>query len=74
MRNIHIKSLDLKLTDAIENYFIEKLGSLDNLIDQNDQSIDCSARVSKTAGNRSGNIFRAEISLHTSGEKLWSRF
>lgn len=58
----------MELTSAIENYFRDKINHLDNLVDINDESIECSARISKIAGNQSGDIFKAEISLHTAGK------
>lgn len=70
MINVHIKALNIELTDAIENYFREKLNNLDNLIDSGDESVDCNARVSKIAENRSGDIFRAEVNLHTAGKNF----
>ena len=68
MRNLQIKGINIEMTEAIENYFREKLNSLDKYIDSNDESIECNARVSKIAGNQSGDIFKAEVSLHTSGK------
>jgi len=68
MRNLQIKGINIEMTEAIEKYFKERISSLDKYIDSDDESVECSARVSKIAGNNSGDIFKAEISLHTSGK------
>jgi len=68
MKNLTIKALNMEMTPAIEDYFISKLGSLDKYLDLADESIECDARVSKVAENQSGNIFKAEVSLHTAGK------
>ena len=68
MRNLQIKAMGIELTDAIESYFRDKINNLDKYIDPSDESVECDARVSKIAGNHSGDIFKAEISLHTAGK------
>ncbi len=70
MRNLKIRTLDLEMTDAINSYFKEKMDSLDKFIDPDDESVECDARISKIAGNQSGDIFRAEVSIHTAGKNF----
>ncbi|MBU1558063.1 ribosome-associated translation inhibitor RaiA [Patescibacteria group bacterium] len=68
MKNLQIKAINIEMTEAIEDYFREKMNSLDKYIDLSDESVECDARVSKIADNQSGDIFKAEVSLHTSGK------
>ena len=68
MRNLQIKAINIELTEAIESYFRDKMNSLDKYIDQNDESVGCFARVSKIASGQSGDIFKAEVTLHTAGK------
>jgi len=74
MRNVHIKALDMELTDAISKYIKEKLSHLDKFIDPNDEDVECDVRVSQTTKHHvSGNIFKAELTLHTSGKNYGAR-
>lgn len=69
MRNLNIKAVNMDMTPAIDQRFREKMDSLDKYIDQDDESVECSARVSKETG-RAGDMFKAEVSLHTSGKNF----
>ena len=71
MRNLKIQAINIEMTDAIENYFKERMDSLDKFIDPNDESVECSARVSRSSGSsHSGEFYRAEVSIHTSGKNF----
>ncbi|MBU4480341.1 ribosome-associated translation inhibitor RaiA [Patescibacteria group bacterium] len=70
MKNIKIKGLNIEMTEAIESYFKNKMDSLDKFLDPNDESIECDARISKIADNQSGDIFKAEVSIHTAGKNF----
>ena len=58
----------MEMAPSIEEYFTNKLSHLDKYLDPTDESIECDARVSKIAENKSGDIFKAEVSLHTAGK------
>lgn len=68
MKNLQIKGINIDMNEALENYFRERINSLDKYIDPSDESVECDARLSKVADNRSGEIFKAEVSLHTAGK------
>jgi len=69
MKNLKIKGINIEMTEAIEDYFRNRINSLDKYIDQDDESVECNARVSKTTGHRqSGEFFKAEVSIHTAGK------
>ncbi len=70
MRNVKIKGLNIEMTEAIEDYFKSKMDALDKYIDPNDESVECDARISKSADNQSGDIFKAEVSIHTAGKNF----
>ncbi len=71
MRNLKIQAINIEMTGAIENYFRDKMNSLDKFIDQNDESVECNARVSKSSGSsQSGEFFKAEVSIHTAGKNF----
>lgn len=69
MRNLNIHAINMEMTEAIKQYFIDKINSLDKFLDQNDESIECSAKVYKETGKK-GDIFKAEVSIHTSGKNF----
>lgn len=69
MRNLKIQGINMEVTPAIDQHFREKLNGLDKYIDQNDESVECNARVSKETG-RAGDMFKAEVSLHTAGKNF----
>lgn len=59
--NINIKSANMDLTEAIKNYAMEKLGSIDRYFD-NIQNID--VEVGKTTrGQQKGDVFFCEINV-----------
>ncbi len=59
--NINIKSANMDLTEAIKNYVMEKLGSIDRYFD-NIQNID--VEVGKTTrGQQKGDVFFCEINV-----------
>lgn len=69
MKNLNIKAINIELTDAIETYFKSRMDSLDKYIDENDESVECNARVSKSSqSSQSGDFFKAEVSIHTAGK------
>ena len=69
MRNLNINATNIEMTEAIKQYFTDKINSLDKFLNQNDESIKCSARVRKEMG-KTGDIFKAEVSIHTSGKNF----
>lgn len=65
--NIIIKSKDLKLTPAIDEYIILKIGSLDRLLKkmENYSEIKTEVEIARTTQHhRHGNVFYAEVNLH----------
>lgn len=69
MRKI-IKTKDLNLTDAIEDYIEKKLASLEKFTsDFNQESIITEIEVGRTTRHhQAGDIFRAEINLSINGK------
>ena len=65
--HINTKATNIKLTPEISEYLDKRLSSLEKLIDSEDESVMCDVEVGKsTMHHKSGEIFRAEINLHTS--------
>jgi putative sigma-54 modulation protein len=69
MRKI-IKTKDLNLTDAIEDYIEKKLASLEKFTsDFNQESIITEIEIGRTTRHhQAGDIFRAEINLSINGK------
>jgi len=69
MRKI-IKTKDLNLTDAIEDYLEKKLSSLEKFTsDFNQESIITEIEIGRTTRHhQAGDIFRAEINLSINGK------
>lgn len=69
---IRIKTTNIKLTPAIEEYVNDKIGSVDKLLDGMDRKvIETKVEIGKTTQHhRKGNIFRAEINLIVPGRLL----
>lgn len=67
---IRLKSTRLEMTDAIANYFQEKMDMLDKYL-QGVQVLNCDCEIEKVGGEqKSGKIFRAEVNLEVPGEML----
>lgn len=61
--NIRIKATKLELTDAIRDYFQNKMNMLDKYLGDT-QVINCDVEVEKAVGSQhKGEIFRAEANL-----------
>jgi putative sigma-54 modulation protein len=66
--NLNIKTTNISLTPAIKDYFEKKLMSLDKLIDLDSDNVFIQAELGKTTHHhRSGDFFRAEINVRSSG-------
>ncbi len=67
---INVKSTKLELTEAIRNYFQEKMDMLEKYFGSI-KVINCDVEIEKLAGRqRKGKIFRAEVNLQVPGEIL----
>lgn len=64
--NIHTKNMEL--TEAIENYVNERVGSLKKLIKNADSTILAEVEIGKTTmHHNAGNVYRAELNISYSG-------
>lgn len=69
----NIKATGVTLNDALREDIEKKLAYLERFLDTEDTSIFAQVEVGRTtAGQRSGNIYRAEINLHMAGKDLRS--
>lgn len=70
---IQIKTANIDLTDAIEEYVNEKLTYLEKLVDSNDESVHCNVEIGLISKHhQSGDIFKAEVNMHTAGHDYHS--
>ncbi len=61
---INIKSSRLAMTEAIRNYFQEKMDMLDKYLGDKVRVINCDVEIEKSVGGQNkGEIFRAEVNL-----------
>ncbi|MDD2584541.1 MAG: ribosome-associated translation inhibitor RaiA [Bacteroidales bacterium] len=67
---IRLKSTKLEMTDAIANYFQEKMNMLDKYLGDI-QVLNCDCEVEKVGGEqKNGKVFRAEVNLEVPGALL----
>jgi len=67
-----IKYTNIESTEAIENYVESHLSKLDAVVDDNDESAMANIELAKTvADQNSGDIYRAEINLHTAAGNFY---
>jgi putative sigma-54 modulation protein len=65
-----IKATNLEMTDALHDYFVEKIGMLDKYLGDI-QVINCDCEIEKAVGGQNkGEIFRAEVNIEVPGELL----
>lgn len=70
--NIHIKTTNITLTDAISEYANKRLEKIANLI-ENDSSAQCDVELGRTtAHHNKGDIFKCEIHLVGSGINIYN--
>ena len=67
---LNLKNKDLKITPAIENYLQKKIASLEKFVKKfNQDLIKADAELGRTTrGQKTGEIFRAEINLVIGGQ------
>ena len=66
---INIKTTGIDLTDALSSYVDEKVHQIEKVIDETDESVLCEVEIGVTTKHhQSGEIFKAEINLHTAGK------
>ena len=59
----------MDMTEAIKNYTLEKMSSLDKYISKDDSSAKLSIELSKTTNHHThGDVFQAEAQLHVRGK------
>lgn len=73
--NIHmkidIKATNIELTDEIRNYLDKKIGELDRFLPETNFPIEARVELGRaTFHHQTGNIFRAEITMHLPGKVL----
>jgi len=65
----NIKTTNIDLTPEISDYVEKRLQALDTFIDTDDTTAMCDVEIGKTTmHHKAGNIFRAEINVHTKGD------
>ncbi len=63
---INIKATNLELSDSLRSYLEEKLDYINKLINPQDESVIADVELAKiTMHHRHGEIFKAEVNLHT---------
>ena len=74
MKNIKINAIGVELDEKVEDYLMKKLESLRKFVDFNNDEVVTDIRLSKlTKSRRSGNLYRAEISIMTVGKKYGAK-
>lgn len=69
----NIKATGIELTPAISAYVEEKLSHVERFLDQSDESLLARVEIGKTTQHhKHGDVFRAEIKLHTSGQDYYA--
>lgn len=70
--NINIKSTNISLTSAIQEYVEKKVRSLEKFIHDNTENIRVEVEVGKTSNHhKSGDIFRAEARISFKGQEIY---
>ncbi len=70
---ISYKTKDMEMTPAIQEYADKRLSALDRFVAQDDESVLCVVELGKTTKHhKSGDVFRAEVSLHIAGKDLYA--
>ncbi len=65
------KATDFEFTPAIENYLESKLLAIEKFVDSADESVHADVEIGKTTRHhRSGEVFKAEITMHIAGKVL----
>lgn len=71
--NLHIKATNLELVARLDEYIRKRAQSLEKLIPREDTSADLYVEVAKTTEHhKSGDVFRAEFSLHIAGKNIYA--
>ena len=69
--HITITGVHIEITSAIHDYAMEKIGSLNKFIRDDDTSAMTEITLTKTTGHHShGDMFQAEARFHSSGKNL----
>jgi putative sigma-54 modulation protein len=64
-----LTGVHMEITDAIRDYTLEKMSSLDKLVNRDDTSAKLSVELSKASNHHvNGQIFQAEAVLHLRGK------
>ncbi|MFW5853117.1 MAG: ribosome hibernation-promoting factor, HPF/YfiA family [Patescibacteria group bacterium] len=70
--NINIKTTNIELTEAIEEYLQTKLDYLKKFISKDQSGVQADVEIGKTTEHhRSGEVYRAEINLEIPGMNLF---
>lgn len=69
-----LTGVHMEITEAIRDYTLEKMQSLDKLISKDDTSAKLVVELSKTSNHHvHGQVFQAEANLHISGKETTLR-
>ena len=67
--HITITGVHLEITDAIKNYTLEKIGTLEKYVSKNDSGARIEVELSKTTYHHThGDVFQAEANIHIRGK------
>jgi ribosomal subunit interface protein len=70
----NVKTTGIDLTESLSDYVDEKLGHIEKFLDPKDESIICDVEIGmSTKHHQNGDIFVAEINLHTAGNNFYSK-
>jgi putative sigma-54 modulation protein len=69
--NINIKATGIELTEAIHNYVLNKVSSLERFLSCDEESVVMTVEIGKTTNHhKTGDFFRTEINLSFPGQSL----
>lgn len=72
--HITITGVRLEITEAIRNYTMEKMGSLEKYVPKGDSSATMQVELSKTTHHHTnGDVFQAEATVHVRGSDFTMR-
>ena len=65
MITTNVKGSNLELSSEVRNYLDKRLKSLGKFVDKDDTSVVCDVELERLKHHQHGDVFRAEITLHT---------
>lgn len=65
MISTNVKGTNIDITPDIRSYLDKRLQTLNKFIDADDTSTVCDVELERDTHHQTGNVFRAEITIHT---------